>query len=169
MSTSRINFKQRIQRSYFVEILRALVRGAIGFYIDFYSLGAFLHQVINAVYKIPLRKMTRYRNLAIYILEKGTYESLKRCLNEIKDFQSSKDTNFKLLWQFPACKRPSHLFKRDICTLKTTAYGVQEMKHRARVNPKAYSFKNALTSTILLKNRKKYDKPQVHLSYLTKG
>ncbi len=100
MSTYRINFKQLRQRPDFLEMLAALERGFAAFHVDFYLVGAIARDIwMTAINKIPPIRITRDIDFAVFIEDKGTYESLKRYLIEIEHFQPSKENNFVLLWQ----------------------------------------------------------------------
>lgn len=100
MSTYKINFKQLRQRPDFLEMLAALERGFAAFNVDFYLVGAVARDVwMTAIHEIPPNRITRDIDFAVFIEDKGTYESLKRYLIEIEHFQPSKENNFVLLWQ----------------------------------------------------------------------
>ncbi|ASV31503.1 hypothetical protein [Maribacter cobaltidurans] len=100
MSTYRINFKQLRQRPDFLEMLAALERGFNEFHVDFYLVGAVARDVwMTAIHEIPPSRITRDIDFAVFIEDKGTYESLKRYLIEIEHFQPSKENNFVLQWQ----------------------------------------------------------------------
>ncbi len=100
MSTYRINFKQLRQRPDFLEMLAALERGFKEFHVDFYLVGAVARDIwMTAIHEIPPSRITRDIDFAVFIEDKGTYESLKRYLIEIEHFQPSKTNNFVLLWQ----------------------------------------------------------------------
>lgn len=100
MSTYRINFKQLRQRPDFLEMLAALERGFAAFHVDFYLVGAVARDIwMTAIHEIPSGRITRDIDFAVFIEDKGTYESLKQYLIEIEHFQPSKTNNFVLLWQ----------------------------------------------------------------------
>lgn len=100
MSTYRINFKQLRQRPDFLEMLAALERGFKEFHVDFYLVGAVARDVwMTAINEIPPSRITRDIDFAVFIEDKGIYESLKSYLIEIEHFQPFKENTFVLLWQ----------------------------------------------------------------------
>lgn len=100
MSTYKIDFKQLQQHPDFLEMLAALERGFKEFDVDFYLVGAVARDIwMTAINDIPPSRITRDIDFAVFIEDKGTYESLKQHLIEIEHFQPIEENNFVLLWQ----------------------------------------------------------------------
>lgn len=81
-------------------MLAALERGLLLFGIDFYLVGAVARDVwMSGIHRIAPRRTTGDIDFAVFINEKGTYESLKNYLIETEGFHSIKGNDFVFIWQ----------------------------------------------------------------------
>ena len=100
MSTYKLNFEQIRQDAKLDTMLRALERGFEKFGVDFYLVGAVSRDVWMAgINKIRPRRTTGDIDFAVYINEKGVYETLKEYLITHEGFSSYHQNAFVLIYK----------------------------------------------------------------------
>jgi predicted nucleotidyltransferase len=100
MTTYAISFEQIRQQPGLDEMLQALERGLNKFRIDFYLVGAVSRDVwMSGIHKLKPRRTTGDIDFAVFINDKGVYESLKNYLINDEGFNPYSGNAFVLLWK----------------------------------------------------------------------
>jgi predicted nucleotidyltransferase len=100
MSIYKISFKQLRQAPEISEMLTALERGLTKFGIDFFLVGAVARDLwMTAINDIPPSRVTGDIDFAVFINDKGIYDSLKEYLITVEGFQASRENAFVLIWK----------------------------------------------------------------------
>ena len=99
MNTYKIKYEQLRLQPEVAEMLSALQHGLEKFSIDFYLIGAVARDVwMSAINNIAPKRTTGDIDFAVFINEKGVYESLKEYLIDKENFQPYKGNAYVLIW-----------------------------------------------------------------------
>lgn len=81
-------------------MLTALERGLNSFNIDFYLVGAVARDLwMTAINDIKPSRITGDIDFAVFINDKGTYESLRQYLIDVEGFHPLRENAFVLIWK----------------------------------------------------------------------
>ena len=100
MIAYKISFDQIRQQPALSSMLKALERGLFRFNIDYYLVGAVSRDVwMSGLNNITPRRATGDIDFAVYINDKGVYESLKEYLINTEGFKPYSGNAFVLRWK----------------------------------------------------------------------
>lgn len=100
MSSYKTSFEKLRLEPDLADMLQALERGFKKFHIDYYLVGAVSRNVwMSGINNISPRRTTRDVDFAVFINDKGVYESIKEYFITEEGFNEYKGNAFVLLWK----------------------------------------------------------------------